>query len=234
MSTSCTSWSELGLRLGRRLAVEDGIDQVVEQLAQLGRLDLVGERLGLGPELLDQLLGLGEDAGAASNSSRTRSTRRLRRRRRRPCGRCDQVQQLLAVGRRSSLPGPGPAAASAGPTRTSWPATQLVVARRRSQSLRSLRIWKATPRLRLNSATIFSYGVGRPGQPHAGVEGRLERRGRLQGVDLQRVERRQRLVGGVAPEQLGPLPFGQLQVRVGQPVEDVGRARRRPAPCGRG
>ena len=64
--------------------------------------------------------------------------------------------------------------------------------------------------------------LGRPGQPHAGVQGRLERGRRLEGVDLQRVERGQRLVRGVAPEQFRPLAFGQLQVGVGELVEDVG------------
>ena len=66
--------------------------------------------------------------------------------------------------------------------------------------------------------------VGRAGQAQAGVQGGLEGGSRLQGVDLQGVEGRQRLLARVAPEQLGPLPLGQLQVGVGELVEDVGGA----------
>ena len=64
--------------------------------------------------------------------------------------------------------------------------------------------------------------LGRPGQPHAGIQGRFEGRRRLQGVNLQGIERREPLVARVAPQQLGPLPFGEPQVGVGQAIENVG------------
>ena len=70
----------------------------------------------------------------------------------------------------------------------------------------------------------FLVGIGRPGQAQAGVQRRLESRGRLEGVNLQGIQRGQRLVAGIAPEQLGPLAFGQFQVRIRQAVEDVGGA----------
>ena len=67
-------------------------------------------------------------------------------------------------------------------------------------------------------------GVGRPGEADAGVQGGLEGGGRLEGVNLQGVQGGQRLVLGVAPEQFGALALRQLQVGVGEPVEDVGGA----------
>ena len=71
--------------------------------------------------------------------------------------------------------------------------------------------------------------IGRTGQPQAAVQRRFERRRRLQRVDLQRFGGRQPLVAAIAPHELGPLPFAQLRVSVGQLVEDVGGRRRRRA-----
>ena len=67
-----------------------------------------------------------------------------------------------------------------------------------------------------------TYLLGRPGQPSAGEQRRLEGGRRLEGVDLQRIERLEPLVARIAPQQLGPLAFGEPQVGVGQAIENVG------------
>ena len=113
----------------------------------------------------------------------------------------NQRQKLFLLGRRTALPEPGPAATSAGPPER--PGRRPACCRSSPfQSFRSLRIWKATPRFRLKSATIFSRSSAGPARRSSGVQRRLEGGRRLQRVDLQGVERRQRLVGGVAPEQV--------------------------------
>src|SRR5207249_1436932 len=63
--------------------------------------------------------------------------------------------------------------------------------------------------------------LGRASEPQPRIESRLERRGRLEGVNLQGIQGSQRLVLGIAPEQFGTLPIGQLHMRVGQAIEDV-------------
>src|SRR5215471_13224108 len=52
-----------GLWFRRRLAVEQGIDQEIKQLAQLDRLDFVGNGLGPSAELVDQLVRFAKYAG---------------------------------------------------------------------------------------------------------------------------------------------------------------------------
>ena len=66
--------------------------------------------------------------------------------------------------------------------------------------------------------------VGGTGQANSGVQGRLEGRSRLQGVDLQGVQGGQGLLAGLAPEQLGTLALGELEVGVRQSGQDVGHA----------
>src|SRR5262249_36021012 len=44
--------------LGELALLQHGVHEVVQQLAELGRLDAVCERLGLGAELVHQLVGL--------------------------------------------------------------------------------------------------------------------------------------------------------------------------------
>ena len=66
----------------------------------------------------------------------------------------------------------------------------------------------------------IGFGVAR--QPTTGVQRRLERRRRLQRVDLQRVDRLRVLSFDRAPEQFRPLTFGEFRMGVGEAVEDVG------------
>ena len=58
----------------------------------------------------------------------------------------------------------------------------------------------------------LAVGLGRPGQAQAGVEGRLERRRGLQGVDLQRVERREPLVRARRARPVPPLALRRARV----------------------
>ena len=201
------------------MAVQDVIDEIIEQFAQLGRLDLVGDRLGAGAVLVDQLLGFGEDLrlgeqlpNAFHNAAGLGSVAAFRQ----------QRQQLVAIsaggrfqGERQQQRRPGGEHVLTG--------CELVVAV-------AFPIFEVVENLKGDAEVLAEVGdflfviVGRPGEANAGVQGGLESGGRLKGVDFQGVQGGQRLVLGVAPEQFGPLALGQFQVGVGHTVEDVGGA----------
>ena len=109
-----------------------------------------------GAVLLDELLGLGEHLGLARTVAARVATVSDRRR----GSWSDGVVLCSSWSNSSRSPPVKPSSASASssvgrPASTSWPATSLL-SLSPSQSLRSLRIWNATPRCRLNSVTIFS------------------------------------------------------------------------------
>ena len=222
-----------GLFVGGRV-LQDRVDEVVEQFAEFRRFDLVGDGLGPGAVLLDQFVGLGEDLRLVEQRpdalDRVRCGRVVRRSM--LAGRGDQAEQFRPFAGGKAFERQGQQQRRPGGEHV-LPGDQLVV-------LVAFPVLQVVEDLEGDAQVPAELGdhllvrLGRPGQPHAGVEGRLERGRRLQRVDLQRIERRQRLVRRVAPEQFGPLAFGELQVGVGQPVEDVGGARRRRAPCARG
>ena len=64
--------------------------------------------------------------------------------------------------------------------------------------------------------------LDRSGQADPGQQGRFERGRRLQGVDLQGVERTETLLPGVAPDQFGALAFAELGVCPGKLCGYVG------------
>ena len=149
----------------RRGLLQDRVHQVVEQLAQLGRLDLVGDRLGPGPVLLDQLRRPWRTRSPSGTGRGPARPCRPRPCRPATCARAppDQPEQF-ALRRPADSPSRARASSSVGrAASTSCPASSLLSSSP-SQSLRSLRIWKATPEVPAELGRPPSR-TSRPGRP---------------------------------------------------------------------
>ena len=110
-----------------------------------------------------------------------------------------------------------------------WAARQQIASRRQLvvliaapvvQIVQDLEGHAQVPGKRLDRLRVLVHGARQTG---AGKQCRFERRGRLQCIDLQRVDRLQTLVPRIPPKQFGTLALGQSRVRLGQTIQDVSR-----------
>ena len=211
--------------LGHNLRpIQHGINEVVEQFAQFVGLHLVCDGFGPGTIFLDERFRLAECLSLFE---------KLPARSRMLCGVSERpsARAWLVCSRivSSSVRAPGRepsrarACSSVGrPAITSSPA--------QACSFVGRPIFQVVEDLEGNAqvATEFDHDffvlLGWSSQSQAGVQSRFEGGRRLEGIDLQGIERGARFVGSVAPEQFGSLPFCQLLVCVGQAVEDIADA----------